>query len=274
MVVMFLVYSGYGIVESYKKKQSAYLEGFLRKRVLKTLVHFDIAVAIFIILALILGHRYETVDYLLCWTGWTSVGNSNWFIFDIIILYLLAYLGLIFVEKFRWDLKRYLWVIFVLSAVFLIVMYKMKPGLTWWYDTILSFPIGMLWSVYKEKFEFILSNRRGFIYSSVLIGSVFILCYLLGRYYKVVFLFIASPLFGLLVIILTTRIKIGNTMLNWLGINAFSIYILQRLSMIVASEFGLNNMPVLFIAVVIPATLLIAAFFTAFTSRLDKKLFA
>lgn len=274
MVVMFLVYSGYGIIESYKKKQSAYLTGFLRKRVLKTLVHFDIAVAVFIILALILGHEYSANDYLWSWTGWTSVGNSNWFIFDIIVLYLLTYVGLLIVERFKYDLKAYLWIIFGLSAVFLIVMLKAKSGLAWWYDTILAFPMGMLWSVYKDKFERYLSTKRGFTTALGAVTLAFVLFYLLGRHYKEIFSFVASPLFGVLVIVLTTRVKIGNPVLNWLGINAFSIYILQRISMILASEAGINNRPLLFMAIVIPATLLIAAVFTAITTKIDKKLFS
>lgn len=274
MVVMFLVYSGYGIIESYKKKKSAYLTGFLRKRVLKTLVHFDIAVAVFIILALILGHEYSANDYLWSWTGWTSVGNSNWFIFDIIVLYLLAYLGLLIVEHFKLDLKAYLWIIFGLSTCFLAVMFKAKSGFAWWYDTILAFPMGMLWSVYKETFERYLSAKRGFLTALTAVTIAFVLFYLLGRHYKEIFSFVASPLFGVLVIVLTTRVKIGNSVLNWLGINAFSIYILQRLAMILASEAGINNRPLLFMAIVIPATLLIAAVFTAFTSRIDKQLFS
>lgn len=273
MVVMFLVYSGYGIIESYKKKKSAYLTGFLRKRVLKTLVHFDIAVAVFIILALILGHEYSASDYMLSWTGWTSVGNSNWFIFDIIVLYLLAYVGLLIVERYRLDLRAYLWIIFGLSTCFLVVMFKAKSGLTWWYDTILAFPIGMLWSVYKDKFEHYLSTKRGFTMALVAVTIAFVLFYLLGRHYKAIFLFVASPLFGVLVIVLTTRVKIGNPVLKWLGINAFSIYILQRFSMILASEAGINERPLLFMATVIPTTLLIAAVFTAMTTRIDKKLF-
>lgn len=90
MVVMFLVYSGYGLVESYKNKKGTYVKGFLKKRVLKTLVHFDIAVILFLIVALILGHEYSAKEFLLSFIGWESIGNSNWFVFDIIILYLIA----------------------------------------------------------------------------------------------------------------------------------------------------------------------------------------
>lgn len=274
IVVMFLVYSGYGIIESYKKKSSDYLIGFLRKRVLKTLVHFDIAVAIFIILALVIESEFQPIDYALSWIGWTSVGNSNWFIFDIIVLYLLAYAGLLLVERFRLNLKSYLWIIFVFSSGFLVVMFKLKSGLAWWYDTILAFPMGMLWSVYREKFESYLSDRKGFAIALTSIAVLFTICYLLGRDFKAIFSFVASPLFGVLIIVLTTRVKIGNPMLNWLGINAFSIYILQRLAMTVATEAGINDRPLLFMAIVIPATLLIAAMFTALTTRIDKKYFS
>jgi len=274
MVVMFLVYSGYGIMESFKRKRGEYLDGFLRKRVLKTFVHFDIAVGLFLILALTLGHDYSISEILWSFTGWLSIGNSNWFIFDIIVLYLLTYAGLVTVERFGLSEKTFLWLIYGLSLTFLIFMLLAKGNDAWWYDTILSFPTGMLWSVYRERIETACRESKRYwpIFFTTLLA--FTSFYIAGQQYKAVFSFIASPLFGLLVILLTMKLRIGNVALHWLGINAFSIYILQRLAMIVATEYGLNTMPVLFMLIVVPTTLLIARTFTACTDRLDRRLFS
>lgn len=272
IVVMFLVYSGYGIMESYRRKRTKYLQGFLKNRVLRTLIHFDIAVSLFLILAIVLGHEYTTEQYLLSWIGWLSIGNSNWFMFDIISLYLLAYCGLFVVERYKLSEKTYLWIIFALSCSLQLFLLKTKN--LWWYDTILAFPIGMLWSAYRKQIEKFCSEPQRYWAAFMVIASCFLLFLFGGRNYKAAFLFIASPLFGILVIMLSMKMKIGNAALNWLGTNAFAIYILQRLSMIVASEYGLNQNSFIFMAVVIPATLIIAALFTSFTNCIDRKLFS
>lgn len=274
MVVMFLVYSGYGIMESFKRKRKRYLDDFLKKRVLKTLVHFDLAVILFMIGAIILGHSYSAKEYILSLTGWLSVGNSNWFIFDIIILYLLSYITLTIVERRGLNEKATLWIIYSLSVAFLIIMFFAKKGQFWWFDTILAFPTGMLWSVYREKLETEFSIQRKWLLAFFTVAILFAGFYIGGNSYKAIFSFAAAPLFGILVVITTMRIKIGNKVLNWLGLNAFSIYILQRLSMIIAAEYNLNEVPTLFLLIVIPSTLLIAAIFTAFTDRIDRKIFS
>lgn len=274
MVVMFLVYSGYGIMESFKRKKNDYLKGFVRKRVLKTLIHFDIAVFCFIVLALALGHEYSPKNYVLSLIGWESIGNSNWFVFDIIILYLISYIGLSFVVRNNLNEKHFLWIIFGMSAAFMIFMFKAKSGMAWWYDTILSFPVGMLWSAYRSQIEQKLKEQCTYILSLAVITVIFLTTYYLGHNYKEIFLYICSPVFAIFVILVTMRFRLGNNILNWLGINAFAIYILQRIPMIIASEYGLHLNPVLFFAIVLPSTLIIASIFTSAMARLDKKLFA
>lgn len=47
--------------------------------------------------------------------------------------------------------------------------------------------------------------------------------------------------FVLLIVLGTSRIRIGNSVLNWLGQHTFEIYILQRLPMIALSGLGINQ---------------------------------
>lgn len=273
IVVMFLTYSGYGIMESVKRKGNGYVNGFMRKRVLKTLVHFDIAVALFLIVALWFEHEYAPINYILCWTGWLSIGNSNWFVFDIIVLYILAYGTLLVVRRRGGSLRLYAWGMMAVSAVFFAVMYKAKPGESWWCDTVLSFPVGMLWSLYREQLEKTLANQRRYVLVFIATVLLFVASYWAGRHVMMIFGAVNSMFFALLVILITMRLRIGNPILNWLGVNAFAIYILQRIPMIIAREAGFHEMPLFFASVVIPATLLIAALFTAATNRIDLKYF-
>lgn len=271
MVVMFLLYSGYGIVESYKRKKLNYTNGFLKKRVLKTLIHFDLAVLLFLLVALILGHSYTYDQYILSFTGWSSIGNSNWFVFDIIILYLLSYGGFLIVERHNFNLKKYLWIIFGLTISFAFFMYRHKEG--YWWDTLLAYPTGMLWSVYKEQINSYLSDSKKYFSILFIIVILFCVMYYAENTISYGFALITSALFGVLIVMITMRFHIGNAVLYWLGINAFSIYILQRIPMIIISELGFNGNHILFSIIVFPLVFILAWGFTRLTNLIDLKFF-
>lgn len=96
MVVMFLFFSGYGIMESFKKRGGEYVSIMPKKRILTTLLNFDVAVLCFVVLNLLLGKTMHLKQVVLSFIAWDSVGNSNWYIFCILTCYLLAYLALKF----------------------------------------------------------------------------------------------------------------------------------------------------------------------------------
>ena len=99
MVVMFLLYSGYGIMEALKRNRKKYLETFLTHRLGKVWLMFAIALALFMFLNVLLGIKHEPLRYLTSLIAWDDIGNSNWFVFDILVLYLLTYVALIVTES-------------------------------------------------------------------------------------------------------------------------------------------------------------------------------
>ena len=282
MVVMFLLYSGYGVMESLQRNRTKYTDTFLTHRVLKIWLMFLIAVTLFLLLSVILGQEYTTEQYIWCWVGWESIGNSNWFVFDIIVLYLLTYFSLLIANRLHLDLKKCALIVFFLTLVFDMSL-NVTGKESYWYDTVLAYPVGMLYSLYKPQIE---KSARGYRWIPCFLGCValFIICreISLSDMLKVNgitrmvnhFLFIsASSFFALALTFLTMKLKFDNKALRWLGVNAFAIYILQRLSMIICSYFGLNETSLVFAAIVIPSTLLIAAVFTAATNRMNSFLF-
>lgn len=92
LVAMFLFYSGYGVMESIKKKGNIYVDDIPKRRLLQTLANFDVAIVLFLIVDLCLGIHYDTKDVWLSFIGWKSIGNSNWYIFVILCCYLSTYI--------------------------------------------------------------------------------------------------------------------------------------------------------------------------------------
>lgn len=266
MVVMFFFYSGYGIMESYKNK-NGYRVSFLKNRVLKTYLHFLLALPAYIILNVIYKNNYSLNNYLLSFIGWTSIGNSNWYIFDIIVLYILTYIAFVINDKRKYN-NRVFCIIVTMFTIVMWIFLKLSGKGQYWYNTILAFPLGMIISIYKHEIEEYSKNKVYYYSSIFVIFSAFVSLYLIKNDIS---FSIRSCLFALLVVICSFRVQIGNAVLFWCGNHLFAIYILQRLPMIILSRIKIPN--VIFLILVILITLLLAALFTTITNSLDKKFF-
>lgn len=279
MVVMFLVYSGYGIMEAIKRDRELYIKKFFTHRFVKVWLMFVIAVFGFLLLSFALDYSYPMENYFYCWIGWLDIGNSNWFVFDILVLYLITYIVLYISSKKDFNLKISVLIIYAMTFIMVVVMRKI--GKAWlWYDTILAYPLGMLYSLLKNKIDFSLKSWRWIVVLFVLFilfgmqryGYMNRVLYFSGSL-QVLSRVFHSSVFALIVILLTMKVKIDNKCLRWLGKQAFSIYILQRIAMIFGSHIGLNESGLAFATFVIPVTLLIATVYTAMTDRINKCLF-
>ena len=91
IVTTFLFYSGYGILMSLIIKKD-YLQK-LPKRIMKVWLQFAIAVCLFLFLNIFTGNVYSIPTIIFSFTAWESVGNSNWYILAIMVLYFLFYIG-------------------------------------------------------------------------------------------------------------------------------------------------------------------------------------
>lgn len=221
IVVMFLFYSGYGVMEAIKNKGSCYITKMPRNRILPTLLNFDIAVLCFAIVDFLLDVPITSTQFLLSLTGWNSIGNSNWYIFVILVCYVITYL---FINE-----KRILLGITMFFVIAAILLLSGKPE--WWYNTILAYPAGIFFSKNKEKIIGLWKLR----YWSILSALTLFFCVLYPFRLDCISLKynLLSILFAFIVIQLTMKIKISNNILCWLGINLFPLYIYQRIPMII-----------------------------------------
>lgn len=253
VVVMFLFYSGYGVAVSIGSKGDTYIKQMPKRRILKTLANFDIAVCFFIVLALLLSRPLSINQVLLSFIAWDSVGNSNWYIFIILLCYIFTYLsGMISIRHLGGGLL-------ILCLATMIGLSYVKG--TWWYDTILAYPAGYIYFSYRSYIEKWLMYY--YLPAIIVLVSVFVYIHDFFPFsYRGLPENIMGIIFALIVVMITMKVKIGNKCLQWCGTNLFPLYIYQRIPMIalfvlLGNEF-VSSYPVIYLTTSIALTWIIA----------------
>ena len=259
LVVMFLFYSGYGVMVSIKQKGVDYVRSIPKRRVLSTFANFDIAVSLFLLMDFTFDIKVSTDQYFLSRFGWDSVGNSNWYIFIVLLCYYFSYISF----KIRPVGGDFCVLFMSLLSIFLLSMVKESH----WYNTLLCFPAGMLFTRYKEKFE--AAAKKRYIFSLIMILLLLLFSHLFNILLPVIlraYMYnIESIFFALLVVLITMKVKINNRILIWLGLNLFPLYIYQRIPMIAMRELAgvewLSIHPYIFVLASLVGTLIITYFY-------------
>jgi len=268
IVVMFMFYSGYGIGESVKRKGSAYIKPFPVNRVFKTWLHFVIGVFIYYVLSLILGLKYPASQIWLAFVGWTSIGNSNWYIFAVVVLYIITWIAFSLAKKNNYIAAV---VVTLLTVAYIVVMYFFKEN--WWFDTVLCYVAGLWYSLGKEKIEKLLTKNN------IIWIVVFVAC-AVGWWYShfcrtlPAMRILEAVLFTMGAVMLSLKISVRCKPLVWIGKYTFEIYILMRIPMKLFGIWGLSAYNLyLYFAATLAATLVLSVLFSKLLSGVDKLLF-
>ena len=270
MVVPFLFYSGYGIFESVKRRGISYVSSFPKKRILKTLVHFDLAVALFLVYDFFFApDNLSLLKIVSSLVAWDSVGNSNWFIFAILCAYVFSFIALVFGNGY---LHRVLIIITLLCFIYIALVSRFKAG--YWFDTILAFPLGGLISLYKEKIVIVGAKKLQWLALCIF----FLLALLVAKKSFIPSSFINSQLalvgFMLLIVFLSMKIRFKSKVLSWFGAQVFGVYILQRLPMNFGKMMCWNEQNIyLYFAFCFIVTLGLAVTFHKITGWIDSIIF-
>lgn len=242
MVTSFLLYSGFGVMESIRSKKD-YVKQLPYKRVLPFILDVAIALVPFIIVRLF-KRRYPTLnDVILALLGRVSFGNSNWYIFAIICMYMLSWVAF----KVSRTEKQGLALMLIGTIVYISILWFDNPSLeeARWYDTVFCFPGGMLLSYVLSKTGRELSLRKRLI-PIVVCGLAFLVAFVVKEPRALMFN-LRSVAFALIVTLALMNVKLVGRPFVWLGRNLFYLFIYQRLFMILLkpiSVFGL--LPFLF----------------------------
>ena len=269
MVAMFLFYSGYGIYESFKSKGRKYIVAMPKNRIAKTYFDFCLAVCLFLLSNLIIDAHYPAAQTALAFTAWTTVGNSNWYMFAIFTLYILTYLCFILFKS-----NKLIPIILMtgcsLGYVYIMSFYKEN----FWSSTYLCYVAGMWYSYFKDGWDRLL-NRHQIIYyiSTVCIIAGYLYFFEL-RYVRLMMFNATAVLFCLAIVFLSKKITFKSRILAWFGKYVFWIYILQRIPMRMLANLpgeGLNlEQPYLYLFLCLAITLILAVAVDKLSARIKK----
>lgn len=235
IVTLFLFYSGYGVMESIKRKGDKYIASFPKKRLLPLFINFNIAVFLFIITNILLNNQITIKQSLLSFIAWDSVGNSNWYIFVIFVCYAITWGVFSFLKHTVGKVNNRQ--VFILTALLVAVMLCLSYCKEeYWYDTILCYGAGCFVSCKKtEIFELIKKNYNSFLLSVILL--LFCIPHI-PIYAKGLTLNAFNVAFAILIVVVSMKFVVKSKFIVWLGENLFPIYIYQRIPMIVLSSIG------------------------------------
>jgi peptidoglycan/LPS O-acetylase OafA/YrhL len=154
-----------------------------------------------------------------------------------------------------------------MCLIYIVLLHNIKQS--FWYNTIVAYPVGMFYSIYRGKIEQVV-QKNNIVYISILIGTL--LCALMSFHYQANFICyeILVVCFIAMICLVSMKISVKNGILLWLGKYTFEIYILQRLPMIMLQNSILNKYT--FFMVCLATTFVIAVLYRKLTDYLDGKM--
>lgn len=148
-----------------------------------------------------------------------------------------------------------IWGVIINIVVLLIIGILLDKAGKAWYDTMVSYPIGMLFAIFKGKIDTYVMQKWTYPSCLVVCLFLFVLSYVYpffinnqsvtwgggGIWWNVRIVSMIGT-----IVLLMMKIKIGNTFLVWLGVNLFPLYIYQRIPLIIISTYITCNPSILF----------------------------
>lgn len=224
-VAMFFFLSGYGLQKSFLKHKD-YKNSFLIYRFPKLLFPYLLANFIYWLMYLAFDCRFTIKEIILSILHGNPIVSNSWFLLALLIYYLVFYLIMLLFG----SNPRKMIVAACLYYLIWIMLFKSSDIL--WYGEVHLLVIGMIWATYEKKLLPLLCRK--YWCTLLFLGVVFLAGYLFkNRLFSAlplvkrefIFLFIFTHIFVLLVITAIQKIKLGNTLLNFLGDISFEIYL-------------------------------------------------
>lgn len=249
------------------EENNRYLKQFPINRILKILINFDIAIILYLVMNIVLGIKYTSWQIVGSFIGLTSVGNSNWYIFTILIMYIVTYLGAMFWKE---DYQKIALTVSVFSILYIMIIQATRLP-SRFCSTVCCYALGIWIVLYKNKLIKFL-QKKIILKAIVLVIPILLTYKLRDNNY---FMNFNSIFFVLFIICFLSQFKIKSRVLYFLGRHAFSIYILQRIPMIIISDLLVIEESRIYLVIMLEfvITVGIAVFFEKSIVIVDKMLF-
>lgn len=256
IVVPFLFFSGYGIMQSIKKRGMDYVKTIPVRRILKVLLRFAIAISF------VCGF-----NFIYSFTSWKKVIDNNWYVYAILLAYTITFVAFTIFRK-----NAYIAAACVTIFMIIIVYFfdKTRCRDTYYYNTILVYCLGIWFALLKGLFDkACMKNEFTWLVMIAILGMIYYVAH--KNWLQSIWCYeIWACLFMLLILVFSMKISINNGILQFFGKHIFSIYILQRIPMdFINIHYDVVKIPYIFLITSLIATLIIAVIFDYAMDKLD-----
>jgi len=215
----------------YKLKDYNYVNSLPQKSLI-LFIKFQLILLIFVLNNKLLGIKFNYKIYILSIFFKKSLGNSNWFAFTIISLYLYSFISFRFINNKKYNFIG-IFFITILSYCHAYFTYNyFYPKKIYSVDNILCFVIGIYYSILRIYLDNIFMKNDilyfGFITSLIVVYYYFYTF----KNTNIYLISITNSLFSYIIILISMKIRISNEFLMMLNSHSYSIYLLQRVIMI------------------------------------------
>ena len=195
---------------------------------------FVITVIAFLCVQMLLGNTYDLSTILLSMIGVKKVGNSNWYVFAIMFMWLFTYIS------FSQKKANPFIVLGILIVVYMVVFSQFFVKDPVMYNTVIAYLFGMLYAKYETQ---ILSRFRnkGVYFTIVILGLAAFACVPFHNGHFILFELCVTALCGLL-IAFSMRFRMESPVFDYLNTYAFEIYLVQRIPMILLAGRVSSNL--------------------------------
>ena len=160
-VAVFFFLSGLGLYKSLRTKPD-YLKRFFRRRVLPLAVAFYLSEWICLAVHLLMGERMKTADILWNLTGLRLANPNAWFMVTLPLFYLFFWLAFRFSRREGGAILK----VFALTLAYTVGCAFVDHQNTWWirgewwYNSMILFPLGLLYARHEEKLTAAFKKRH------------------------------------------------------------------------------------------------------------------
>lgn len=244
IVTMFFFVSGYGLSLSIIKKGDSYSKSIIINRFFRIIAYSFFSLIPFLIYGLTMQKQISAQDFFLATIGLKSIGNASWFLFAILFCYFTTWFVYSFGCKNTLISNIVIGLIILLYAV--IGCFVAKDS-QYQFDTVLAFPIGLLFATYRNKFISFFNKRNAIIISIssfvLVVGFRIIMQTSVENPYSHVFLMLVCNFSLCLFFTSLSRIFVfKSSILGFFGENSFSMFIMHLLAIRLFVDYiHLNN---------------------------------
>ena len=248
LVGVFLFCSGMGLYKSFKTKPD-YLKGFFRRRILPIVIAFYLSEFIYTAVRLAMGEKMDAVKILWYLSGLHMANFNAWYVIVIPFFYFAFWAAFRFCRQEGTAIFCVFLFTFGYTVLGAFIDHQNDWWMRgeWWYNSIILFPMGLLFAQHEEKITralkkgywfWLLLSFAGFFL--LFQGSEWLINHRFGYYgewgdpLKVVHRllsagtqWIVAVFFTACCFLLMMKIRFGNRVLAWLGAVTLDFYLMH-----------------------------------------------